>query len=222
MKTAVIPQLHASFSFLDKVVDMPAFVNDRCLWSRQCRKLCPLRFHSCSTSGRWSMSLLCCRARSTGAGRCPCCAGRAGFSGAVVEETVLPQLQIVEKIRTCSWTKSLPRPFVCNDRCCWGRCRAENWGSLSAVSAHRQGLHYGGGEGAFGGRDAIFRPPSIRTLRPRWRGRRESDFQAFCHLNSVHACDAISSEIRHLHHVRTTTTTQGSTRLHNFFLVNCL
>ena len=30
---------------------------------------------------------------------------------------------------------------------------------------------------------SIFRPPSIWTLRPRWRGRRESDSQAFCHLN---------------------------------------
>ena len=36
------------------------------------------------------------------------------------------------------------------------------------------------------GCDALFRPPSIRTLRPRWRGRRESNSQAFCHPNSVH------------------------------------
>ena len=30
---------------------------------------------------------------------------------------------------------------------------------------------------------SIFRPPSIWTLRPKWRGRREFDSQAFCHLN---------------------------------------
>ena len=30
---------------------------------------------------------------------------------------------------------------------------------------------------------SIFRPPSSWTLRPRWRGRRESDSQVFCHLN---------------------------------------
>ena len=30
MKTAETPQLHASYSFLDTVVDMPVVFNDRC------------------------------------------------------------------------------------------------------------------------------------------------------------------------------------------------
>ena len=59
----------------------------------------------------------------------------------------------------------------------------------------------------FGGSDALFRPPSIWTLRPRWRGRRESDSKAFCHPNSVHARDGLWMDISHLHHVCTTTTT---------------
>ena len=32
MKTAETPQLHASYSFLDKVVDMPVVFNDKCPW----------------------------------------------------------------------------------------------------------------------------------------------------------------------------------------------
>ena len=33
------------------------------------------------------------------------------------------------------------------------------------------------------------------TLRPRWRGRRESDSQAFFHLNSMLACSVIDKDI---------------------------
>ena len=32
MKTAETPQLHASYSFLDKVVDMTVVYNDKCPW----------------------------------------------------------------------------------------------------------------------------------------------------------------------------------------------
>ena len=44
-----------------------------------------------------------------------------------------------------------------------------------------------------------------------WRGRRESDFQVFCHRNQLHRCicAGISTETL-LHHVRTTTTTLRS------------
>ena len=54
MEVVEIPQLPlvekivSSREFLDKVVDMPAVVNDRCLWSRKCIKL--WRFQSIEIS----------------------------------------------------------------------------------------------------------------------------------------------------------------------------
>ena len=42
---------------------------------------------------------------------------------------VFPQSQLVEKIRTCSWTRLLTCPLACLENC-----------GLSAVAAHRQGL----------------------------------------------------------------------------------
>ena len=56
MKTAEIPQLHASYSFLDKVVDIPVVFNDKCPWL-SVQKL--RRSRSCSALLRWPMSLLC-------------------------------------------------------------------------------------------------------------------------------------------------------------------
>ena len=43
-----------------------------------------------------------------------------------------------------------------------------------------------------------------------WRGRRESDFQVFCHPNEVHACSDVDKHIR----VRTTTTTTPHPHTH--------
>ena len=64
---------------------------------------------------------------------------------------VQPSVADCRENRCDPWAKSLPRPLVCNDRCCWDRCHAENWESLSAVSAHRQDPYYGGGEEDYGG-----------------------------------------------------------------------
>ena len=57
-KLVEIPQLHSSYSCLDKVVHTPVVCNDRCPDGTDARKLC--RFRSCSTFER---------------GRCPCYAG---------------------------------------------------------------------------------------------------------------------------------------------------
>ena len=49
---------------------------------------------------------------------------------------------------------------------------------------------------------------SCELLKARgWRGRRESDSQAFCRPNWMHARDGSLTEIFHLHTVCTTTTT---------------
>ena len=70
--TVVLPQLPlvekivSSREFLDKVVDMPAVVNDRCLWSRKCIKTVEISVHRDFTV-----------AVHLGGSRCPCCAGRA-------------------------------------------------------------------------------------------------------------------------------------------------
>ena len=57
-------------------------------------------------------------------------------------------------------------------------------GSLSPRSGDTRGDPTGGDgdEGLFTAFCGIFRPPSSWTLRPRWRGRRESDSQVFCIL----------------------------------------
>ena len=53
---------------------------------------------------------------------------------------------------------------------------------------------------------SIFRSPSIWTLRPRWRRRRESDSQMFCHRNQVHPYSGIDRDMagtscpHHNHH----------------------
>ena len=57
-KLVEIPQLHSSYSCLDKVVHTPVVCNDRCPDGSDARKLC--RFRSCSTFER---------------GRCTCYAG---------------------------------------------------------------------------------------------------------------------------------------------------
>ena len=81
---------------------------------------------------------------------------------------VIPEFQLVEKIRTCSWTMSTTCPLVCNNWWSMSRLRLSTWGprqfldkvvdmtvgvstsawfrlcrencGVSAVAAHRQGL----------------------------------------------------------------------------------
>ena len=51
-----------------------------------------------------------------------------------------------------------------------------------------------------------FWPPSIRTLRPRWRGHQEFDSEVFCHRNLVHLC---SGKEKRTTTTNTTNTTQA-------------
>ena len=65
VKTVETPQLHASYSFLDKVADMPVVFNDKM----------PVfeRAENCEGPAVAALFL---------GGRCPCCAGRVGAAGA--------------------------------------------------------------------------------------------------------------------------------------------
>ena len=53
----------------------------------------------------------------------------------------------------------------------------------------------------------IFGPPSIRTLRPRWRESRESDSKAFCHRNWMQLVSLAGQTPMLKCHANTTTTT---------------
>ena len=103
----------SSGAALGPVLDMPRYcaTQVRSSWCQGRRHLCrgsdavplvllfrkPLRFSSCSSLIRFSMSIV----------------QVQQFSGAVGEETVeLPQLQAVEQ-----WTLSLPCPSLCNESC---------------------------------------------------------------------------------------------------------
>ena len=66
MKTVETPQLHALYSFLDKVVDMPVVFNDKCLWLSVQKTAKVPQLHC---SFKWPMSLLC---RSCWCRRCFC------------------------------------------------------------------------------------------------------------------------------------------------------